>query len=182
MNVKVKATIVDAEGLSRTLTRLSHEIIEKNTGAKSIAIIGLKTRGEFLARRIAEKIESIEGTKMQVGTLDVSLYRDDWRESMKHPDVQVSDISFDIDSMNVILIDDVLYTGRTIRAALDALMDYGRPASIQLAVLVDRGHREMPIAPDFIGKNIPTSIGEEVRVKLTEVDDEDSILLVEVEN
>ena len=101
---------------------------------------------------------------------------------MKHPDVQVSDIPFDIDSMNVILIDDVLYTGRTIRAALDALMDYGRPASIQLAVLVDRGHREMPIAPDFIGKNIPTSIGEEVRVKMTEVDDEDSILLVEVED
>ena len=180
MNVKVKATIVDAEGLSRTLTRLSHEIIEKNTGAKSLAIIGLKTRGEFLARRIAEKIESIEGTKLEVGTLDVSLYRDDWRESMKHPDVKVSDIPFDIDSMNVILIDDVLYTGRTIRAALDALMDYGRPASIQLAVLVDRGHREMPIAPDFIGKNIPTSIGEEVRVKMTEVDDEDSILLVEV--
>ncbi len=181
MNVKVKATIIDENGLSRTLTRLAHEIIEKNKGSDGLAIIGLRTRGDFIARRIAAKIEEIEGVKMQVGTLDVSFYRDDFRETMKHPQIQVSDISFDIDGINVILVDDVLYTGRTIRAALDALMDYGRPASIQLAVLVDRGHREIPIAPDYIGKNIPTSIGEEVRVKMKEIDDEDSVLLVDVE-
>ena len=182
MNVKIKATIMDSDGLSRTITRLAHEIIEKNKGTKDLAIIGLRTRGEFLARRITKKIEEIESNKMEVGILDVSLYRDDWRESMKHPEVKVSEIPFDIDGKNVILVDDVLYTGRTIRAALDALMDYGRPASIQLAVLVDRGHREMPIAPDYIGKNIPTSVGEEIRVKMTEIDDEDSILLVDVES
>ncbi|TFB10411.1 bifunctional pyr operon transcriptional regulator/uracil phosphoribosyltransferase PyrR [Candidatus Marinimicrobia bacterium MT.SAG.3] len=181
MNVKVKATIIDSEGLARTLTRLAHEIIEKNKGTKGLAIIGLRTRGDFIARRIAAKIEEIEGTKLEIGTLDVSLYRDDFRIALKHPEVQLSEISFDIDGKHVILIDDVLYTGRTIRAALDALMDYGRPASIQLAVLVDRGHREIPIAPDYTGKNIPTSIGEEVRVKMTEIDDEDCVLLVDVE-
>ena len=181
MNVKVKATIIDSDGLSRTLTRLAHEIIEKNKGSEGLVIIGLRTRGDFIARRIAVKIEEIEGVEIPVGALDVSFYRDDFRETMEHPQVQLSDISFDIDGKHVILIDDVLYTGRTIRAALDALMDYGRPASIQLAVLVDRGHREIPIAPDYTGKNIPTSIGEEVRVKMTEIDDEDCVLLVEVD-
>lgn len=181
MNVKVKATIVDSNGLSRTMTRLAHEIIEKNKGTEGLVIIGLRTRGDFIARRIALKIQEIEDVELPVGALDVSFYRDDFRETMKHPRVQLSDISFNIDGKHVILIDDVLYTGRTIRAALDALMDYGRPASIQLAVLVDRGHREIPIAPDYIGKNIPTSIGEEVRVKMKEIDDEDCILLVEVE-
>ena len=180
MNVKVKATIIDSDGISRTLTRLAHEMIEKNKGSEGLVIIGLRTRGDFIARRIASKIEEIEGLEIPVGALDVSFYRDDFRETGKHPEVQLSDISFDIDRKDVILIDDVLFTGRTIRAALDSLMDYGRPASIQLAVLVDRGHREIPIAPDYTGKNIPTSIGEEVRVKMTEIDDEDCVLLVEV--
>ncbi len=181
MTEKIKATVTDANGIARTFTRLAHEIIERNKGAKDIAIIGLRTRGEFAAKRLAAKIAEIEGIEMAVGILDVSLYRDDWRDSMKIPDVKVSDIPFDIDNKQVILVDDVLFTGRTIRAALDALMDYGRPSSIQLAVLVDRGHRQMPIKPDFIGKNIPTSIGEEIVVKMKEVDDEDCILLVSTE-
>lgn len=182
MNERVIATAIDEEGLSRTITRLAHEIIERNKGATEIGIIGLRTRGEFLANRLAELITKIEGVSLEVGVLDVSLYRDDWREAFKKPEVKISNIPFDIDQKHIILVDDVLFTGRTIRAALDAIMSYGRPASIQLAVLVDRGHRELPIRADFIGKNMPTSIGEEVRVRMKEIDDEDSVLLVSVED
>lgn len=181
MRERVKAKIVDSKGLERTVTRLAHEIIEKNKGTENIAIIGMRTRGVFLAERIVNKIEQIEGVKLPIGVLDATLYRDDFRRKLKQPKVQVTDIPFDIDNLNVILVDDVIYTGRTIRAALDALMDFGRPASIQLVVLVDRGHRELPIKPDIVGKNIPTSIGEEVRVKMMEIDNEDSIYLVQME-
>ena len=179
MDVKIKATLIDTNGLERTLTRLAHEIIERNSGASDLAVIGIRTRGATLAERIVKKIEAIDDINVPYGVLDITLYRDDFRMRLKQPLVQATEIPFSIDEMNVILIDDVLYTGRTSRAALDALMDLGRPASVQLGVLVDRGHRELPIQPDYVGKIIPTSIGEEVRVHLNEDDNEDCVLLVE---
>ncbi len=179
MDIKVKATIIDKEGLERTLTRLAHEIIERNDGASNLAIIGVRTRGATLAERLVKKIGHIEHNDVPLGVLDITLYRDDFRMRLKQPSVRATEISFKIDNMDVILVDDVLYTGRTSRAALDALMDIGRPSSVQLAVLVDRGHRELPIQPDYVGKAIPTSIGEEVQVRLQEVDQEDCVLLVE---
>jgi pyrimidine operon attenuation protein/uracil phosphoribosyltransferase len=180
MTDTIKSVIVDAQGFERTLTRLAHEIIERNRGTKDLALIGMQTRGVFLATRLAKLIEQIEGGQIPLGTLDVTLYRDDFRTRLKQPKVQVTDIPFDIYNINLVLIDDVLYTGRTVRAAMDALMDLNRPHRIQLAVLVDRGHREMPIRPDFVGKNVPTSINEEVRVRMQEIDGEDAVLLVEV--
>jgi pyrimidine operon attenuation protein / uracil phosphoribosyltransferase len=179
MERKVKAKIIDETGLKRTITRLSHEIVERNRGTDIIAAVGIRTRGAFVAERIVKEIERIECKKIPLGILDITMYRDDFRQRMKQPVIQQTDIPFNIDEKNIILIDDVLYTGRTIRAALDALMSFGRPAQIQLAVLVDRGHRELPIKSDYVGKNIPTSIGEEIQVKLKEVDDEDCVLLVE---
>jgi pyrimidine operon attenuation protein/uracil phosphoribosyltransferase len=166
-------------GLSRTITRLSHEILERNKGSENIILIGMRTRGEFLAKRIQNKIKEIDGNSPTLGILDATLYRDDFRTRLKQPEVSVTDITFDITEKDIILIDDVLYTGRTTRAALDALMDLGRPSSIQFCVLVDRGHREMPIKADFIGKNIPTSVNEEVKVKMHEIDDEDAVYLIE---
>jgi pyrimidine operon attenuation protein/uracil phosphoribosyltransferase len=180
MDYKVKAVLVDAAGFNRTITRLAHEIIERNRGTEQLGFVGMQTRGVYLAGRIARKIEEIEGTHIPVGVLDTTLYRDDYRTALKQPKVQVTEIPFDLYSMNVVLVDDVLYTGRTVRAALDALMDLGRPTRIQLAVLVDRGHRELPIKPDFVGRNVPTSINEEVRVQMAEVDGEDAVWLVEV--
>jgi pyrimidine operon attenuation protein/uracil phosphoribosyltransferase len=179
MNFRIKAKLITRDDLRRIITRLAHEILEKNHGIKDLVIIGLRTRGAFVAERISKKIEEIEGHAVPTGFLDVTLYRDDFRKRLKHPEVQVTNIPFQIDEKNVTLVDDVLFTGRTIRAALDALMDFGRPNKISLAVLVDRGHRELPIKADFVGKNIPTSIGEEVRVKISEVDNEDCIFLVE---
>ncbi len=176
---KVKAIILNEQDVRRTITRLAHEIIEKNRGIENLVIVGIRTRGAYLATRISERIREIEGKEIPTGFLDVTLYRDDFRTRLKQPAVEVTNIPFKIDEQNIILVDDVLYTGRTVRAALDALMDFGRPARIYLAVLVDRGHRELPIRPDFTGKNIPTSIGEEVRVKTKEVDEEDKVLLVE---
>ncbi len=176
MEKKVKAQLVDEKGLDRSLTRLAHEILERNKGVERLALVGIRTRGLPLAQRIAQKIREIEGREVPVGVLDVSLYRDDYK--YKQPTVRVTDIPFSIDQMNIVLVDDVLYTGRTVRSALNALMDYGRPARIQLAVLVDRGHRELPIKADFVGKNIPTSIGEEVRVRVKEIDGEDGIWLL----
>lgn len=175
----IKATIIDQQGLNRTVTRLAHEILERNKGSENIILIGMRTRGEFLANRIQTKIEEIDNNKPVLGILDATLYRDDFRTRLKQPEVSVTDITFDITEKDVILIDDVLYTGRTTRAALDALMDLGRPSSIQFCVLVDRGHREMPIKADFIGKNIPTSLNEEVKVKMQEIDDEDAVYLIE---
>ncbi len=179
MEPKIKARLIDERGLERTITRLAHEILERNKGTRDLVLVGIRTRGAPLAQRIVDKIEQIEGVKVPLGTLDITLYRDDLLRRLKQPRVQQTDIPFSIDDKNVVLVDDVLYTGRTTRAALDALMDFGRPARIQLAVLVDRGHRELPIKADFVGKNIPTSIGEEVRVRLKEVDGEDCVLLVE---
>ena len=181
MDYKVKAVLVDSAGFARTITRLAHEIIERNRGTERLAFVGMQTRGVYLAQRLARKVEEIEGTALPVGVLDTTMYRDDFRTALKQPQVRVTEISFDLYNMNVVLVDDVLYTGRTVRAALDALMDLGRPKRIQLAVLVDRGHRELPIKPDFVGRNVPTSINEEVRVRMTEIDSEDAVLLVEVQ-
>ncbi|OGV13430.1 MAG: bifunctional pyr operon transcriptional regulator/uracil phosphoribosyltransferase [Ignavibacteria bacterium RIFOXYA2_FULL_37_17] len=174
----IKAKVIDEEGLNRTLTRLAHEILEKNKGSKNLVLIGMRTRGEFIAERIKQKITEIDKSIPSYGILDVTLYRDDFRVRLKQPEISVTNITFDVNDRDVILIDDVLYTGRTVRAALDALMDLGRPNTIQLCVLVDRGHRELPIRADFVGKNIPTSINEEVRVRIKETDGEDAVYLV----
>lgn len=180
--MNIKAKIIDEVGLERTVTRLAHEILEKNTGGKNLIVLGMRTRGEFLAKRIHEKLLQIDKTDIPLGVLDVTLYRDDFRTRLKQPEVSVTDITFDISEKDVILVDDVLYTGRTARAALDAIMDLGRPKTIQFCVLVDRGHRELPIRADFVGKNIPTSINEEVKVKLKEIDGEDAVYLIESPN
>lgn len=178
----VKAKIIDEDGLSRIITRMSHEILEKNKGSQNLVLMGMKTRGEFLANRIFLKIKEIEKIELPLGVLDVTLYRDDFRTRLKQPEVSVSNITFDINDKDVIIIDDVLYTGRTVRSALNALMDFGRPRSIQLCVLVDRGHRELPIRADYIGKNIPTSNHEEIKVRMKEIDGEDAIYLLENSN
>jgi pyrimidine operon attenuation protein / uracil phosphoribosyltransferase len=179
--MKIKAKILNDLDIRRTILRLAHQIVEKNKGAENICIVGMRTRGEFLARRIASEIIKIEKIELEVGILDATLYRDDFRNKLRTPKVQLTNIPFDITEKNIILIDDVLYTGRTVRAALDELMDFGRPASIQLMVLIDRGHRELPIKADFVGNEIITSINEEVRVRLSEIDEVDEVLLVEVE-
>ncbi len=179
MDIKIKAKIIDELGMSRTITRLAHEILEKNKGVSSLVLLGMRTRGEFVAKRLQEKIKEIEGADVPLGVLDVTLYRDDFRTRLKQPEISVTNITFDINEKNVILVDDVFYTGRTVRAALDAIMDLGRPNTVRFCVLVDRGHRELPLKADFIGKNIPTSINEEVKVKMKETDDEDSVYLVE---
>ncbi len=179
---KTKAKIIDEAGLERTVTRLAHEILEKNKGAGNIVIVGIRTRGEHLAKRIAKKIESVEGVSVHLGFLDITLYRDDLLGKLEQPQMKGTDILFDINGKDVILIDDVLYTGRTIRAALDGLTDMGRPRTIQLAVLVDRGHRQLPVKADFVGKNVPTSAEESIRVHLKEVDGEDEVLLMHPES
>jgi len=178
---KLKATIIDPQGLERTLKRLAHEILEKNKGAGNIVVVGIRTRGEFLARRIVRLIEEVEGIKPPLGSLDITLYRDDLLGKLEQPRLQGTDILFDISGRDVVLVDDVLYTGRTIRAALDELIDLGRPRSIQLAVLIDRGHRQVPIRADYVGKNVPTSSDESIRVHVSEVDGEDSVLLMHPE-
>jgi pyrimidine operon attenuation protein / uracil phosphoribosyltransferase len=174
--------IVDKQGLDRILTRISHEILEKNKGSDNLVLIGMRTRGEFLAHRIFNKIKKIDNVELPLGVLDVTLYRDDYRTRLKQPEVSVSDITFDINEKDIIVIDDVLYTGRTVRSALNALMDFGRPSSIQLFILVDRGHRELPIRADYVGKNIPTSLNQEIKVKMKEIDGEDAIYLVNIKN
>jgi pyrimidine operon attenuation protein/uracil phosphoribosyltransferase len=179
MNVKSK--VIDETAFRRIITRISHEILEQNKGSNDLILIGMRTRGEFLAQRIQNKIKDIEKIEIPLGVLDVTLYRDDFRTRLKQPEVSVTNITFDINEKHIILIDDVLFTGRTVRSALNVLMDFGRPASIQLVVLVDRGHRELPIRADYVGKNIPTSTNEEVRVKMKEIDGEDAVYLVEME-
>ncbi len=179
--MKIKTKVVDSDGLDRILTRIAHEILEKNKGSRDLVLMGMRTRGEFLARRIQNKLKSIDGADLPLGVLDVTLYRDDFRMRIKQPEVSVSDITFDINEKHIILVDDVLYTGRTVRSAMNAIMDLGRPDSIQLCILVDRGHRELPIRADYVGKNIPTSLNEEIKVRMTEVDEEDAIYLVEVD-
>jgi pyrimidine operon attenuation protein / uracil phosphoribosyltransferase len=174
-------SIIDDTGFERMLARLAHEILERNHGAASLGLIGLRTRGEFVARRLQALIAQIEGRETPMGVLDVTLYRDDLRQHLRQPEVHATDILFDIADVDIVLCDDVLFTGRTVRSALNALMDLGRSRSIQLAVLVDRGHRELPIRADFIGKSIPTSRGQEVRVHLQEVDGRDGIDLVSID-
>lgn len=178
--MKLKSLLIDKNALGRTLTRISHEIIEKNEDLSDICIIGIKTRGVPLAERIAENIHRFENTEINVGTLDITHYRDDLAHSGENaPIVASSQLPFDVSGKNVILVDDVLFTGRTVRAALDAIISHGRPSKIQLAVLVDRGHRELPIRPDYVGKNIPTSKNEIIKVSLFEIDGEDAVELFE---
>ena len=161
------------------MMRIAHEIIEKNKGTADLCIVGIRNRGVFIAKRIAECVKKIENIDVPVGALDITLYRDDLALASGQPLVRKTEIDFDINNQNLVLVDDVLYTGRTIRAALDALIDFGRPKSIQLAVLVDRGHRELPIRADFVGKNIPTSNKESVEVRLKESDGNDEVLIAE---
>lgn len=177
-DLKLKKKIIDADGIRRALTRIAHEIVEKNKGTENLVIIGIRTRGVPLARRLAEKIKSFEGVEIPVGILDITLYRDDLSMVAQQPIVHKTEIPFNISGKKVILVDDVLYTGRTVRSALDALVDMGRPRSIQLAIVVDRGHRELPIRADYVGKNLPTSDDEVVSVNLKEIDDHDEILLM----
>lgn len=173
-----KAQILDQAGIQRAVTRIAHEIVERNKGTSDLVLIGLRSRGVDLARRIAKELKIIDGADIPVGTLDVTLYRDDLGRVGVQPVVRKTEISFSINEKRVVLVDDVLYTGRTIRAALDSLIDLGRPRLIQLAVLVDRGHRELPIRADYVGKNVPTSRQEQVQVLLTEEDGVDGVLMV----
>jgi pyrimidine operon attenuation protein/uracil phosphoribosyltransferase len=172
-----KALVLDEQAIRRALTRISHQIIEKNKGIENCVLVGIRTRGIYLARRLAERILEIEGNPIAVGELDITLYRDDLTKKTvdQEPLVKGSDIPVEITDKIIILVDDVLYTGRTVRAGMDALMDIGRPSSIQLAVLVDRGHRELPIRADYVGKNIPTSSSEKIVVELVELDKIDQV-------
>lgn len=173
----VTQTVIDAKGFARTVNRLAHEILERNKGADTIGIVGIRTRGDFLAHRIAQKITQMENIPVPIGSLDITLYRDDLRGKINQPQLKTTDILYDITQKNIILVDDVLYTGRTVRSALNALMDIGRPASIQLAVMIDRGHRQLPIKADFVGKNIPTSFDQQIQVMMSEIDSEDAVYL-----
>ena len=175
--MKLKASLYDENALKRAIVRIAHEIVENNQSAERICLVGIKTRGIPFAQRLSEAIEKIEGKKIPVGILDITMHRDDLPN--KTEKISETKIDFSITGMDVVLADDVIYTGRTVRAAMDALMSYGRPAKIQLAVLCDRGHRELPIRPDYVGKNIPTSKSEMVSVKLMETDETDSIELYE---
>lgn len=177
--MKEKSVVLDQETISRSLVRMAHEIIEKNKGVGNICLVGIRTRGVFIANRLAENIKKIEGKDVPAGTLDITLYRDDLTLIAYQPVVHKTEIDFDISGKDVVLVDDVLYSGRTIRCALDALIDLGRPNTIQLAVLIDRGHRELPIRPDYVGKNIPTAKDETVQVRLTETDGKDEVVIME---
>ncbi len=182
MELVEKAQILDAQGIARAVTRIAHEIVEKNKGTENLVLVGLRSRGVEIARRITRKLKEIGGADIPVGTLDVTLYRDDLgRAGAQQPMVRKTDVPFSIENTRLILVDDVLYTGRTIRAALDSLTDLGRPRLIQLAVLVDRGHRELPIRADYVGKNVPTSTTELVQVMLTEEDGVDRVVILEPE-
>ena len=171
-----KKEVVDAVTMKRALTRISYEIIERNKGIQDIVVVGIKTRGIYIAQRLAERLKQLEDIDVPVGELDITLYRDDVKD-MEEPELHSSDVPVSIEGKEVILVDDVLYTGRTIRAAMDAVMDLGRPRKISLAVLVDRGHRELPIRADYVGKNIPTSKTEEIIVEMEERDGADRIMI-----
>ncbi|MCJ8172387.1 bifunctional pyr operon transcriptional regulator/uracil phosphoribosyltransferase PyrR [Clostridium botulinum] len=176
--MNLKAVIMDEVKIKRSITRISHEIIEKNKGGQDIVLVGIKRRGVPIAKRIAENIKNFEGIDIPVGTLDISLYRDDLSELSQDPIVKNNKLDVDIKDKKIILVDDVIYTGRTVRAAIQAIFDNGRPGKIQLAVLVDRGHRELPIRPDYVGKNIPTSLSEAILVELNEIDGNDSVKIL----
>lgn len=180
MQLREKTKIMDEIALKRALTRMAHEIIERNKGVNNLAVIGIRRRGGPLAERLAAKIEEIEGIKVPVGVLDITLYRDDLTTLSSQPQVHRTEVDFDINDMIIVLVDDVLFTGRTVRAAMDAIIDLGRPQCIQLAVLIDRGHRELPIKADFIGKNTPTSKMEIITVMVKEYDGKDGVIIQEI--
>jgi pyrimidine operon attenuation protein/uracil phosphoribosyltransferase len=177
--LREKAQVLDEPGIERALTRIAHEIVERAGGTDGLALVGLRTRGVSLARRIAQRLEQIEAGQVPVGALDITLYRDDLGLKGEAPRVRGTDIPFPVSERTIVLVDDVLYTGRTIRAALDAIIDLGRPRMIQLAVLIDRGHRELPIRPDYVGKNLPTARREAVQVLLREHDGQDRVVIQE---
>ena len=177
MNRRQSAEVLDEQGIDRALTRIAHEIVERNKGAENLVLIGIRSRGVHLARRLALRLKEIEGVEVPVGALDITLYRDDIGEEGFHATLRKTDITFPVADKAVILVDDVLYTGRTIRAALDGIIDLGRPRLIQLAVLIDRGHRELPIRADYVGKNLPTARSEDVQVMLQEEDEKNSVVL-----
>jgi pyrimidine operon attenuation protein/uracil phosphoribosyltransferase len=178
--MKEKALILNEIDIERVLKRISHEILEKNKGSGNLVFIGIQKRGVPLAARIAKNIDELEGYTSEIGKLDITFYRDDIAKKI-NPEVEKTDLPFDVDDMDVILVDDVLFTGRTVRAALDAIIDFGRPRTIQLVVLVDRGHRQLPIRADYVGKNIPTALNETILVQLTETDGKDRVTICESE-
>lgn len=180
MRLVHKAEVMDSEAIDRAITRIAHEILEANRGARNLALVGIVTRGSLIASKLASKIEKIEGIRPPVGTLDISFYRDDVSVRIA-PQVHRTDIPFGVEGSTIVLVDDVLYTGRTIRCALEALMDFGRPHAIQLAVLVDRGHRELPIRADFVGKNVPSSQAERVKLLMQPIDETTSVDIYDVE-
>lgn len=178
-NFLAKAQIMDERAVERALMRISHEIVEHNRETQDLALIGIQRRGVPLARKIARNIEAIEGAEIPVGVLDITLYRDDLSELSEHPIINATEIPFVVNKKKIVLVDDVIFTGRTVRAAMDAISDLGRPQNIQLAVLVDRGHRELPIRPDYVGKNVPTSLSEIVAVSVEEFDGENKVVICE---
>ena len=179
--MRLKAHIMDDKQIDRALSRIAHEIVERNEPHR-LALVGIRTRGVPLAETLARKIAEFEGAEVATGTVDVTLYRDDLSQIAPHPVLQATELNFEVDGRDVVLVDDVLFTGRTVRAAMDALMDFGRPRSIQLAVLVDRGHRELPIRADYVGKNVPTSLREVIKVTCAEIDGEDQVTILETED
>ena len=177
--MQIKSVLMDEKAVQRALTRIAHESMEKNRGIKNLALVGIQRRGVPLARRLAKEIERIEGKRPLEGTLDITFYRDDLSRLSSHPVINKTDLPFDVNGLTIVLVDDVLYTGRTVRAAIDAIFDLGRPAKIHLAILVDRGHRELPIKADFVGKNVPTSSREFIMVQVPEYDGAEMVLLAE---
>ena len=177
-NIITKATLMDEANMRRAIMRISHEIIEKNDGLDNVCLIGIQRRGVPMAKQIRDNLKSVEGIDVPIGILDITFYRDDLSKLNAHPVVNGTHIPFDINNKKIVLVDDVLYTGRTVRSAIDAIFDMGRPASIELAILIDRGHRELPFRADFIGKNVPTSIHEHIKVELDEVDGKTQVLLI----
>ncbi len=175
----MNSILLSSEDISRAVNRIAHEILERNHGATNIAVVGIRTRGVAFSQRLKAKIMEIENVSVEHGILDITLYRDDLAARIQKPELKKTDISFALEGKHIILCDDVLFTGRTIRAAIDALMDFGRPSSVQLAVLIDRGHRELPIRPDYVGKNIPTDRSKRVQVLLNEEDGEDKVIIQE---
>ena len=175
--LREKAKVMDGEAIRRAITRIAHEILERNKGTEGMALIGIRTRGAILAQRLAKEVEAIDHHPVPVGILDITLYRDDLSRIAPNPIVRATDVAFDITDLRLILVDDVLFTGRTIRAALNALNDLGRPRAIQLAVLVDRGHRELPIRADYVGKNLPTQWHEHIEVRLNELDELEEVVI-----
>ena len=178
----MQSTLLNAKDISRAISRISHEILERNQGAGNIALVGIRTRGVALSQRLRDKIKDIESLTVDHGVLDITLYRDDLTQGLQKPELKKTEILFGLENKHRVLCDDVLFTGRTIRAAIDALMDFGRPTSVQLAVLIDRGHRELPIRPDYVGKNIPTAKSKRIQVLLNEEDGEDKVVIQEHSN